>query len=150
MLKTGNALVARHGEIEVGQRRKHPLHWLGSCRAGSAADWWGRIAAKGPALLWTRMPSQAEVPTGSALVPVKVQPVTFCGSMAAPQAGTETHDSSREATTTSLLNESGGTISVCRLSICAYARGTPLLLVSATREASFLKSVVVTAGDYSQ
>lgn len=138
------------GKLKWDRDGKHPLHWLGSCRAGSAADWWGRIAAKGPALLWTRMPSQAEVPTGAALVPVKVQPVTFCGSMAAPQVGTETHDSSREATTTSLLNESGGTISVCRLSICAYARGTPLLLVSATREASFLKSVVVTAGDYSQ
>lgn len=98
------------GKLKWDRDGKHPLHWLGSCRAGSAADWWGRIAAKGPALLWTRMPSQAEVPTGAALVPVKVQPVTFCGSMAAPQAGTETHDSSREATTTSLLNESGGTI----------------------------------------
>lgn len=64
---------------------------------GGAADWWGRIVDKCPALLRTSMPSQAEVPAGAALVPAKVQPVTFYGSMAAPQAGTETHDSSREA-----------------------------------------------------
>lgn len=110
----------------------------------------GENCCQGSCSVTDHMPSQAEVPTGAALVPVQVQPVTFCESMAAPQVGTETRDPSREATTTSLLNESGGTISVCLLSICADARGTPLLLVSATREASFLKSVVVTAGDYSQ
>lgn len=140
-----NALVARHGEIEMGPSWKHPLHWLALAGRGGAADWWGRIVAKGPALLQTSMPSQADVPTGAALVPVKAQPVTGCST-----GGTEAQDSSREAAMTSLLSDSGGTLSVCLLSICAYACGIPLLLVTATREASFSKSVVVTAGDYNQ